>query len=227
MPDSPSFAERHDGGYFALFGRFEGLLVYTTLTCSLVLCFQLTGEFGESASLLAPLAVGLSVMAGLRFRMAGTIASGLVAVCVFWTAYALGWGALPERGAFFGAGLVAIICLFSLCSSLVVGYHSRTGEIALQRENILRKVFEALPIGIWVRSRGGQTVFVNERWASFSSMTAEEILSSNSTEPPVDLGPEWDAESSEVLLSSGGSVRYRASRPEAVTPTVAPVAARN
>ncbi|HKK18253.1 MAG TPA: PAS domain-containing protein, partial [Opitutales bacterium] len=203
------FGQRHDRGYFALFGHFEGVLIYLALAISMVLCFLLTGEYVESASLLAPLAVGLSVMAGLRFRLAGAIASGLIAVSVFWTAYAFDWGGLPQRGIFFGAGLVLLIYLFSFCASMVVNYHLRTGEIAALRETMLRHVLDSLPIGVWVRSRHGQTVFVNQRWADFSGKSADRILASGSTEPPVDLGPHWEGDLEKVLHSDGSAVRYR------------------
>ena len=130
MSKTQIFGQRHEGGYFAFFGHFEGVLIYAALATAMVLSFQLTGEFVESASLLAPLAVGLSVLAGLRFRLAGAIASGLIAVSIFWIAYAFDWGALPERGIFFGAGLALLIALFSFCASLVVGFHMHTAEIS-------------------------------------------------------------------------------------------------
>lgn len=209
MPNTQIFGQRHDGGYFALFGRFEGVLIYVGMAISMVLCFMLTGVFVESAALLAPLAVGLSVLAGLRFRLAGAIASGLVAASVFWVAYALDLGALPQRGIFFGAGLVLLIYIFSFCASLVVSYHLRTGELAAKRERMLRQAMDSLPVGVWVRSREGQTVFVNERWADFSRMSVKQILESSSTVSPVELGEGLEAELNDVLQSDGDSVRYR------------------
>ncbi|PXA05648.1 hypothetical protein DDZ13_01880 [Coraliomargarita sinensis] len=203
------FGQRHDGGYFALFGHFEGVLIYVAMAIAMVLSFLLTGEYVESAALLAPLAVGLSVLAGLRFRLAGAIASGLVAASVFWTAFAFDWGGLPDRGIFFGAGLVLLIYIFSFCSSLVVSYHRRTQEISELRENMLRHVLDSLPIGVWVRSRAGQTIFVNERWADFSGKKVAEILESGTTAAPVNLGKDWESELDKVLQSDGSSVRYR------------------
>ena len=209
MSKTQIFGQRHEGGYFAFFGHFEGVLIYAALATAMVLSFQLTGEFVESASLLAPLAVGLSVLAGLRFRLAGAIASGLIAVSIFWIAYAFDWGALPERGIFFGAGLALLIALFSFCASLVVGFHMHTAEISGLRETVLRHVLDSLPIGVWVRSRDGQTIFVNERWADFADKNVSEILESSSTLPPVELGEGWEAELAEVLQSDGDLARYR------------------
>lgn len=203
------FGQRHDKGYFALFGRFEGALIHAAMAAALVLCFRLSGESVESAPLLAALSVGLSVLAALRFRLAGTIVSALIAGSVFWLAYAFEWGALPESGVFFGEGLVLLIVLFSFCASLVVSDHWRTGEIAQQRENMLRRVLDSLPIGVWVRSREGQTIFVNERWADFSDKSTGQILESNFTAAPVDLGDDWETELERALHSDGDAVRYR------------------
>lgn len=209
MSKSQIFGQRNDAGYFALFGHFEGVLIYFALAVSMCLCFMLTGVYVESAALLAPMAVGLSVLAGMRFRLAGAIASALVAALVFWAAYALSWGALPGQGIFFGSGLVLLIYLFAFCASLVVDYHSRAAELAGQREGLLRHALDSLPIGVWVRSRDGHTVFVNERWADFSRMTVQDILESGSIAAPVDLGEDWEAELEQLLESDGSSMRYR------------------
>jgi len=172
-------------------------------------CFLLTGEFLEGASLLPPLAVGLAVLVGLRFRLVGAIASGLIAASIFCVAYVFGWGVLPESGLYFGVGWVLLIYLFSFCASSVVSYHAKACGRAQQRENMLRQVLDSLPIGVWVRSREGQNVFVNERWADFSEMSAQQILESSSIKAPVSLGEDWAAELEQVLDSDGDSVRYR------------------
>ncbi|MFU8848038.1 MAG: PAS domain-containing sensor histidine kinase [Opitutales bacterium] len=204
------FLQRLEKGYFALFSQLEGILVFLALAIVIVVCFLLTGEFLEGASLLPPLAVGLAVLVGLRFRSAGAITSGLVAALIFCMAYVYGWGVLPEKGIFFGVGWVLLIYLFSFCASSVVDFHTRALERAQQRENMLRQVMDSLPIGVWVRSRAGQTVFVNERWADFSPMTAQQILESSLGEAPVALGDGWEAELQELLDSPGDSVHYRA-----------------
>lgn len=206
------FRQQHDRGYFALFGQFEGVLIYLAVSVVMVVCFLLTGEFLEGASLLPPLAVGLAVLVGLRYRLAGAIIAGLVAALIFCIAYFCGWGVLPERGLFFGAGWVLLIYLFSFCASSVVSYHAKACERAQQRENMLRQVLDSLPIGVWVRSREGQNVFVNERWADFSGKSAQQILESSSVQAPVGLGPGWEAELEQVLNSDGGAVRYRSIR---------------
>jgi signal transduction histidine kinase len=203
------FHQRHDRGYFALFGRFEGILIYLALGVVVAVCFLLTGEFLEGASLLPPLAVGLAVLVGLRFRLVGAIASGLIAASIFCVAYVFGWGVLPESGLYFGVGWVLLIYLFSFCASSVVSYHAKACGRAQQRENMLRQVLDSLPIGVWVRSREGQNVFVNERWADFSDMSAQQILESSSIKAPVSLGEDWEAELEQALDSDGNSVRYR------------------
>ena len=98
------FHQRHDRGYFALFGQFEGVLIYLALSAVMVLFFLLTGEFLRGASLLPPLAVGLAVLVGLRYRLAGAATAGAIAVGIFCIAYIFGWGVLPEQGLFFSLG---------------------------------------------------------------------------------------------------------------------------
>lgn len=209
MSNSPIFGQQHHRSYFALFGRLEGVLIYLALAISMVLCFLHIGEFAESAALVAPLAVGFSMLAGLRFNLAGTIASALVAACVFWVAYAFDLKELPEQGLFFRIGLVLLICIFSFCASRLVRHHLSRGELAHKRENLLRQVLDSLPVGVWVRSRAGQTIFVNQRWADFSPYSQSQILESDSRMAPVDLGPGWEDDLSELLQSNGGSVQYR------------------
>jgi signal transduction histidine kinase len=93
--------------------------------------------------------------------------------------------------------------------ALSIGYCQRTAEVAVDRQNLLHKVFDALPIGIWVRARDGRSLFVNERWASFSPWSVEQILTRGSREPPVDLGQEWASNIPEVLSSENSAVRYQ------------------
>jgi len=50
MLKSNIFLQRHERGYFGLFGRFEGMLIYLALAIVMVLCFLLTGEFLEGAT---------------------------------------------------------------------------------------------------------------------------------------------------------------------------------
>jgi PAS domain S-box-containing protein len=180
------------------------------LTVVMVLRFRQGSHPGEVGSLLAPLALGLGVLAGLRYQLVGAITATAVSLLVFFTAFVAGWGSFPEEGILFATGWVALICFFSLGASLVVGYHLRTGQLAHQRENSLRKIFSALPIGIWVRSREGQTVFINDYWASFSEQSVDQILKSGSIKPPVDLGEGWVEEVEELYASGDGKVRYRA-----------------
>ncbi len=209
MSKTQIFGQRDDRGYFALFGHFEGVLIYIALAAAMALCLQLTGEITESGMLLAPLAVGLAVLAGLRFRLAGAIASGVIAASTFWVGYGLGWGMLPEEGIFLGVGLVLLVYFFSFCASSVVSFHVRKSDLAEQRENMQRQVLDSLPIGVWVRSRGGQTVFVNQRWADFSGISSKQILESCTNNAPVDLGENWESELEQVLHSDGDMVRYR------------------
>jgi signal transduction histidine kinase len=203
-----------EAGYFNLFGGFKGLGVY--LFVLLVLgCALLSFDLHSAVSwLLFPLVLGFAILAGLLFQLAGALAASAIVLLTCAYGYLSGsgpFGLLHGAQAwifFFSFGFLNVV--FSTAAALTVGYSRRSAEVALQRQNLLYKIFDALPIGIWVRARDGRTLFVNERWASFSSMSVPEILSSNSTEPPVDLGGRWNEEVDSVLRSDDAAVRYRA-----------------
>jgi signal transduction histidine kinase len=90
-----------------------------------------------------------------------------------------------------------------------VGYHLRTVDLADEREHLMHRVLNALPIGVWVRSRDGRTVFINERWASFSRLSVPEIMRSELQAPPVDLGEQWEADREALFSSDDGTIRYQ------------------
>ena len=96
---------------------------------------------------------------------------------------------------------------FSLLAALSTGYLRRMAHVAQGREVMYLKVINALPIGIWVRAKSGKTIFVNERWASFSDHSAEEIMSADLLDPPVDLGSDWEKQA-EQLMQSEDAVTY-------------------
>ncbi len=158
------FHQRHDRGYFALFGQFEGVLIYLALSAVMVLFFLLTGEFLRGASLLPPLAVGLAVLVGLRYRLAGAATAGAIAVGIFCIAYIFGWGVLPEQGLFFSLGWVFLIYLFSFCASSVVGYHIKQHERSQQRENMLRLALDHAHIGFWSLEFPSKTFSCDANW---------------------------------------------------------------
>ncbi len=187
----------------------DGLLVFGFLALSVVFSFAWNdGRFGP-VSLAGPAAVGLGVLAGLRFQMVGAIAAGSLQLLI-WTFSAL----LPLTAGdtppfFYAASMAALVGGTSAIAALVVGYERRCLSLRDQERSLLDKVFNALPVGVWLRARDGQTIFVNERWADFSDRTVDEILNSGDRLGPVDLGPDWQMELEEILEKNDRGVRYR------------------
>jgi signal transduction histidine kinase len=200
-------------GYFGLFGGCQGLVIYVLQILALG-----AGIWGYDVRfavclLLFPFVLGLAVLAGLLFRMAGAVVSVLISLLIGSLGYILQHGvfeALSGGQAFlFLIGWSGLLAFFSMAGAISIGYCLRTAEVAVNRQNLLYKVFDALPIGIWVRARDGRSLFVNDRWASFSPMSLEQILTSDRQTPPVDLGDEWNQSVSEVLDSDHSAVRYQ------------------
>ena len=202
-----------EAGYFNLFGGFQGLAIYLLLALSLI-CGLLGFDDRSAVSLLLfPVVLGLTVLASLLFQIVGAMASFAIVFAISGYGYLTDTGIfeqLPKgQAVFFFLGLSLLIAVFSMVGALAIGYFQRTAEVAVQRQNLLYKVFDALPIGIWVRARDGRSLFVNDRWASFSKMSVAEILASENTQAPVDLGVEWTQNISEILDSDDSAVRYQ------------------
>jgi signal transduction histidine kinase len=200
-------------GYFSLFGGRQGLVIYAIQ--ALVLSAGVLGYDVRFAVclLLFPFVLGLAVLAGLLYRMAGALASVLISFSISSLGYILHHGVFEAlsgpQSLLFLFGWCTLVAFFSLAGAISIGYSLRTAEVAVNRQNLLYKVFDALPIGIWVRARDGRSLFVNDRWASFSAMSSDEILTSDSGNAPVDLGDEWRDSVAEVLDSDHSAVRYQ------------------
>ncbi|HBR95225.1 MAG TPA: hypothetical protein DEA90_13775 [Opitutae bacterium] len=200
-------------GYLNLFGRRMELGIYTLLVLALMsaLAFPQGGAVG--GLLLFPLVLGLAVVAGLLFQLVGAITSLALLLLIGGIAFFMELGVFASLSKFDGiflmVGFSLLLAAFACVAAFAVGVRQRTVDHSAQRQNLLYKIFDALPIGIWVRARDGRSLFVNERWAEFSPLSAQEIFSSGSTEPPVDLGDEWNQLVSEVLDAEDSAVRYQ------------------
>lgn len=217
-----------EAGYFNLFGGFKGLAFYVFLVVAMTCALLVVDQASAFGLLLFPLVLGLAILAGLIFQMAGALATSAIVFVFCAYAYFIKAGLFETlaggQGVFFFLGFSALAFAFSMAAALAVGYSRRSTEVAVQRQNLLYKVFDALPIGIWVRARDGRSLFVNERWASFSKKNVKQILTSGGTEPPVDLGVQWNEEVNDVLHSDDSAVRYqsieltdRSGRPSSMT----------
>lgn len=206
------FRNGRETGYFALFGGPQGLILYLLLGLTHTLSVLTSGTEPSLSVLLYPLTLGLAVLAGLAFRTAGAMAAFLVVFVVGAALFFSGQGVFQSlsfiQGCTLFLGTSIIAGVFSLLSGIVVAYALRTTEVAVHRQNLLYKVFDSLPIGIWVRARDGRSLFLNERWASFSGREVRDILRSGETEPPVHLGDDWEHRVDEVLNSENSAVRY-------------------
>ena len=185
-------------GFFALIGGFNGLALYVLSAVALCSAILVSDLFVEHLVICLLLSMGFAVLAGLLNGIAAGVTATVVLLLVAGGLCGSGAGLFnmmpPVQAWILALGIVVIAGGFSMLAALAVGFQRRTAELAGHKQNLLLKVFDALPIGIWVRARDGRTLFVNDRWASFSSTSAEAILASDSKEPPVDLGPNWNSD---------------------------------
>ncbi len=209
LEDEESEADGLDG----LYGRFERVALYLLFVASLVLALSLTGTGHGWEQLSLPVALGVAVIASLRFRLRAVLILFCLQVLIVGYFYFAGLACFSGNGLshpeIFALGLIGLFTAVSFIVAIVTGYHLRSTSLAEQRQSMLHEIFDSLPIGIWVRARTGETVFVNDRWASFSSMTKDEILRSNSQEAPVKLGDLWGRAVAEVLETPDGGIRYQ------------------
>jgi signal transduction histidine kinase len=179
----------------------------------LTLALHSIGEGGVLEPLFLPFVMALGVGAGLRYQMAGALAIAALLVLIVAHAWMFELGVFAQ-GSFsehllFAVGVWFVFISITFFCAIVVGYHLRTVELADAREHLMHRLLDALPIGVWVRSRDGRTVFINERWASFSGMSVPEIMSSKLQAPPVDLGEQWEADREALFSSDDGTIRYQ------------------
>lgn len=210
------FSERErntEAGFYGLYQRFENVAIYLLFFTSLSLALSLIGTLHWAEPLSLPLALSFAMIAALRFRMTAVIVITAITVVVVGVFYFLDLGAFgtPELTypALFSLGLITLFLIASCIVAVVTGYHMQTVSLSARRENMLHKVFDALPIGIWVRTRNGETVFLNDRWASFSSKDKEYWMREDFTVAPVRLGTLWERSVCEVLDAEDGAIRYQ------------------
>lgn len=124
---------------------------------------------------------------------------GLLVVGFGWIQMPIAWTGLQSW--WFALLMLALLTGFTWVSSLIAAYQSRSVELACGREAMMDKVFNSLPVGIWVRNRGGETIFSNERWLSFCSQVPRGA--------ELDFGEDWQLEAEDLLISENPTIRYR------------------
>lgn len=203
-------AEKNEcGGSVAVFWKIEPFILPALFLLFVTLALLTPGAWFRATHLYLPLALGFGTLMGQRLLLpgvAGVVLTLLVSLsaCLFFRVgpFAEATG-LPQFG--YALGLLVVIPSMSLLSALVTGYHRRAAELAEGREAMLHKVFDALPIGIWVRARSGETVFTNSRWMSFANAAP-----ATTNDEPIDLGDEWRHEAQQIIESEDCATRYRA-----------------
>jgi PAS domain S-box-containing protein len=199
-------------GFYSLPRCIESLALYLLHIGTLATASIWLLEPGLGALLLA-LALGTNVLIALRLRLVGALVTtgiGLI-LLVSYAFFSLGAFGSDLLGypLSFVTGYLVLSGVLGVMTALVTGYHIQTAEICAREQSMLHKIFDALPVGIWVRSREGETVYLNDRWASFSKKTKEQILANPSASAPVNLGTLWERSALKVLDSEDGATRYQ------------------
>lgn len=207
------FQKDPQAGYFSLVGGFKGVGLYSLLAIAFADSIIFYDAAKALSFLILPLVLGLASIIGLIFRYRGVVTAFIVILTVGLALKYTDMGIFADmslaQGLLFVVGMAGTAVLFSMISALAVGYNRIQSELANNRQNLLHKVFDALPIGIWVRARDGRTVFINDRWAEFSPDSAEAIVASGRTEPPVELGADWNELFERVIDTNDTSVHYK------------------
>ena len=198
-----------ESGFLARIGYFESVFLFGLFALSLEVAFFENEHLSGAEMLAGPIALGLAVTIALRARLAGVLGVALLSLILLVLSAFFSGPAWDGSRFFYALSLVGVIAVFASFAGLVVGYHRRSRDLQEQGRNMLHKMFDALPIGVWVRARDGSTIFVNERWASFGDQSADVIMESADRAPPVDLGPGWEDELQAILKRDDGGIRYR------------------
>lgn len=208
-----SFSTFSRRGFWSIFGAYRGLSLCLLIAFSLTLSMIAFDPTRALSFLSFPLVLGLAILAGLMFGYGGAIASFVITVVVGTWLMAEELGIFQtmtlSEGSLFVFGNAVTMGFFSIITALAMGYSRRQSEMASDRQNLLRKVFHSLPIGVCVRARDGRTIFLNERWASFTPYTVDEILFNEINEPGLDFDTDWESLLQEVVDSENSAVHYR------------------
>ncbi len=187
----------------------EAFVVFVIFGALVSVGFSLGGMAAPSGSFVYALCLSLGVLTAFRLGLAGVLVEViLLSVFHLFGLIATGGEVSDGGGLVWAPAFVGLFAATTVLVALAAGYRTRSAELAEGKEHMLRKIFHSLPIGIWVRDRSGRTVYLNERWSGFANRSAEEIADCGSTEPPVPLGPNWEARVGSVLNDESGPVLY-------------------
>ncbi|MGJ8651986.1 MAG: ATP-binding protein [Opitutaceae bacterium] len=205
--------DSHGAGFCRLPHRLEKGIIYVLYGIFFAAALRYSGASIGADLLLIPAALALAVYASLRFRLVAvlitTVMNLVLALVFFYLQRGLFEVGLLSSPIAFICGIVLLFFLVTTLVAIVTGYHLQSCSIASQQQHMLHKIFDALPIGIWVRARSGETVYLNDQWANFSSSTKQEIIASPSAKAPVNLGTLWARSALAVLNDEDGVTQYQ------------------
>ncbi|MEM7789820.1 MAG: ATP-binding protein [Verrucomicrobiota bacterium] len=201
--EKPSFWA--DGRPVVILSIVYGIFLFLVLVLSER--FEVVAPFGFMLVL-----TGATVLS-LRYHLIGAAGSILM------TLLALGISQLTSVGYFAArepeqAWLIAflfwlLVGVQSIMVAIATGYMKRSIEIETDRELLLERIFDSLPIGIWLRGSSGRTLLVNQHWADFSGQTVEDIRSNGPAGALAELGAEWEEFVDSVVSEGGKGIHYQ------------------
>jgi signal transduction histidine kinase len=167
MGESAYYKQPQSGVNFGQ--RVEYIAFYGGFVISFILALLFVGSNEILGDLTLLLAMAFTVIVSLRFRLIGFLGLFALQLSILGAFSLSGIGCFGaskfEYPALLFFGFLSIFSSVSFLVAVVIGYKMQTSQY---RQNLLQKVFEVLPIGISVRARPGEIVYVNKQWASFS-----------------------------------------------------------
>ncbi len=186
-----------------------GLLALSCLYYS----FLLLARGGPAGAVCLAAGMVFAVWLGLRFQVRGALGALLAAAAAV-------AGVVVREGGFFpslpwaaqvGCALALIFLPggLALAVGLVMADARDLQLTAENRSALLRKIYNSLPIGVWVRAPSGRTVLLNDRWAQYCGLTGEALEGGGAMEARLGLGSEWEAAARGLVERPDGGVVER------------------
>ncbi len=195
-------------GRIQAFQLVESFVIYPCFGVLVLLSMYFGGLGSPAGALYLLLFYAVGIYAGFRHGLLGAIYTCLIVFIVHLLAFFFSLGPFEQGNPWWSFSYLLVFFLTVFLVAIGADYLERSATLARGGTQTLHKVFNSLPIGIWVRARNGRTVYLNERWAGFTRRSVDDILNSGSLEPPVDLGEDWEEGVRSLLDKDPGYVHY-------------------